>query len=130
MIGLDIDQRNHFRILKAYFNAKAICPGKHIAVVGTAHGFHVRIPTKVKDIWKIHQVRLLLGDCKGRLSFDELKLQMGLFELYDTLFESKKSGEEEWNDEEPINVLAEPLWNDRRPANWRRCILWQRKRQQ
>jgi len=126
-IGIDLDQKNMFRIIKVFFNAKSICPGKHIAVTTTKNGYHVRIPSKIKDTWTIHQIRLLLGDCKGRLSFDELKLQMGLIEIYDTLFESKKSGDDDWADEQPTNVLAEPMWNDRRPAKWRRCIKWQRQ---
>jgi hypothetical protein len=106
-IGIDIDHKNMLRLLKVYFNSRMIA--EPVSVMETKHGFHLRIPKRT-SLWRQIEVRLMLSDCKGRLTFDELKLEMGLIELYDTLFEFKKGKDDRWHSEEPFNVLSEPFW--------------------
>lgn len=107
IIGVDIDSKNQMRLLKVFFNAKMFA--EPVDVKETTHGFHLRIPKRT-SLWRHHEARLMLSDCKGRLAFDELKLDMGLTELYDTLFESKKGEDGKWHSEEPYNILSEPFW--------------------
>jgi hypothetical protein len=127
-IGIDIDHKNQLRLLKVYYNAGMIA--KPVDVKETQHGFHLRIPKRT-SLWRRHEARLMLCDCKGRLAFDELKLGMGLTELYDTLFESKKGEDGKWHSEEPYDVLAEPFWYVRgkllRGKTGRRWSRWQKR---
>jgi hypothetical protein len=95
------------RLLKVYFNSRMIA--EPVGVMETKHGFHLRIPKRT-SLWRQIEVRLMLSDCKGRLAFDEMKIDMGLIELYDTLFEFKKGKDDKWYSEEPFNVLSEPFW--------------------
>lgn len=127
-IGVDIDSKNQMRLLKAYYNAGMIA--KPLDVKETKHGFHLRIPKRT-SLWRAIETRLTLGDCRGRLSFDELKLRMGLAELCDTLFEFKKGKDGKWHSEEPFNALAEPFWYVRgkllRGKTRRRWERWQKR---
>jgi hypothetical protein len=124
-IGIDIDHKNMMRLLKVYFNARMIA--EPVDIRETKHGFHLRIPRRT-SIWRQIEVRLMLSDCKGRLAFDELKLDIGLTELYDTLFEYKKGPDGKWYSEESFNVLSEPFWSVRckllRGKIGRRWVRW------
>lgn len=61
------------------------------------------------------------------MAYDDLKIEMGLFDLFDTLFESKRGKGEKWSDEEPVNPLAEPFWVARMRIKIRRLKAWERK---
>ena len=126
MIGLDLDSKNVFRLLKVYFNSTSIA---RVEVSSTRQGFHLRIRKRV-GIMKQMQIRANLGDCKGRLEFDELKIRAGLFELVDTLFEYKKPEKEKvWTKEESIeNVLATPFWEPRVALKRSRFKKWERRK--
>lgn len=125
MIGLDLDSKNVFGLLKAYFNSASIA---RVEITSTRQGFHLRIRKHV-GIMKQLQIRANLGDCKGRLKFDEMKIRAGLYELVDTLFEFKKTGKDGvWTEEEPIeNVLAPPFWEPRVALKRSRFKKWERK---
>jgi hypothetical protein len=126
MIGLDIDSKNRCRLLKAYLNSASIA---RVEVYSTAHGFHLKI-RKHAGIAKQMQTRLYLGDCKGRLWIDELKIAAGLFELVDTLFEFKKTMQNRgrWNREELIeDMLAPPFWEPHIALKRARWKKWEKK---
>lgn len=127
-IGIDMDHKNTLRLLKTYFNARMIA--EPVGVMETKHGFHLRIPKRA-SLWRQIEVRLMLSDCKGRLAFDELKLDIGLPELYDTLFELKKGRDGKWYSEQSFNALAEPFWYVRskllRGRVGRRWSKWQKR---
>jgi hypothetical protein len=137
MIGLDIDSKNVFNLLKVYFNSASIA---RVEVSSTRQGFHLRIRKRVGTAKQL-QIRANLGDCKGRLEFDEMKLRTGLFELVDTLFEYKKSPTKSrgfrsaqsgkdgvWTKEEPVeNVLAAPFWEPRVALKRSRWKKFERK---
>jgi len=123
MLGIDLDSKNHFRMLKVYFNAKAIVEPD---IKETQHGFHLRLPLDV-DIQDQLTIRHLLSDCKERMAWDEIKLQMGLVELVDTLFEAKQGKDDKcWHHEEPFNPLAQPFWEPRKTIKNRRWKAWLR----
>jgi hypothetical protein len=125
MIGLDIDSKNVFRLLKAYFNSASIA---RVEVSSTHHGFHLRIRKRVERI-KQMQIRATLEDCKGRLEFDEMKVRAGLYELVDTLFEYKKPQKDKvWSKEERVEkVLAPPFWEPRIALKRARWKKWKKK---
>ena len=137
MIGIDIDSKNKFRLLKAYFNSASIA---EVEVTSTFHGFHLRIGKRA-GIDEQMQIRLIIGDCKGRVWIDELKIRAGLFDIIDTLFEFKKTADADgkifsakhkkalgWNREEKVeNVLAPPFWEPRVALKRVRWKKWQKK---
>jgi len=104
-IGLDLDRKNRFELLRRYFNAKNL--GK-VIVTETRHGFHLRIFVE-RDIplEKTLELRRILGDDAERLGYDELKLQVGLEDWIDTLFEVKKDFDGIITFEREINPLLE-----------------------
>lgn len=123
MIGIDLDSRNVFRLLKVYFNAKAIAEPD---IKETQHGFHLRLPLDV-DIQDQLMIRQMLCDDKERIAWDEIKLQMGLVELIDTLFEAKQGKDDKsWHYEEPVNPFSEPFWQARKTINRKRYKAWLR----
>jgi len=111
MIGIDVDTKNGFAILKTYFNAKAF---GRVEVSETIRGVHIRIRSKTKSAWKQMQIRRAAGDCSGRLMYDDLLVAAGVPECVDTLFKYKsKRGGQRMFAEEPMNPLSEPFWQAR-----------------
>jgi len=106
-IGVDLDGKNRFRLLKAYFNALNL---GEVIVSETRRGYHLRILKRV-PVEKALEIRRYLGDDVERLGYDELKLEMGLIEWVDTLFEIKKDVDGKITREKRINPLAEPFWS-------------------
>lgn len=106
VIGLDVDGKNQLRMLEKYFNASKI---GRTEIKETAHGYHIRI-FKRASIRKNIQTRLHLGDCKGRLQFDDIKIYfLKLPEWFDTLFEGKRGRDGKWHFEEDFNPLSLPF---------------------
>jgi hypothetical protein len=116
-IGLDLDGKNRFRLLKAYFNALKL--GK-VNVYETEHGYHLKIEKALSPEENI-QVRMILGDDPERLAYDELKLRLGLTEFIDTLFTAKRHGDGKISREFPINPLSEALFTKYTPRRPRRA---------
>lgn len=125
IVGVDRDRKNRFRLLKAFFNGRLY---GEVDTRETKNGFHLRVKggREFTVVENMH-IRLHLCDCKGRMAYDDLKLEMGLVEMFDTLFESKQGiKDNDWTDEEPINPLAEPFWVARMRLKRRRWNAWQR----
>lgn len=104
-IGIDIDSKNRFRLLKTYFNARYLF-GDKIRVFETNHGYHLRVYVKNKPMPELSLlVRAILGDDPKRLYVDERRLRAEDFEDIDTLFSVKSK-----NQEREINVFSEQFY--------------------
>ena len=102
MITIDIDSKDRANLLATYTKAK-----KHgeTDVTETAHGFHLRIHSRIKDIWEIQRIRKILGDDPKRLEHDEIMIRMGYPELANRLFERKKRlRDRKWIREKPVKM--------------------------
>jgi hypothetical protein len=108
LIGIDVDGKNQLRMLKRYFNAQNI---GRVEIKETQHGFHIRI-FKRASIRQNIQSRLYLGDCIGRLQFDDMKIYfLKLPEWFDTLFEGKRNRGGKWHFEEDFDPLSLPFFS-------------------
>ena len=108
-IGVDLDSKNMFRLLKTYFNGLRF---GRVDVKETRNGFHIRIFTrKTFSIKEKLNIRRLLGDDPERLGWDEIKLIMGAERFIDTLFEVKRINGKVVSREEPFNPLSLPWWS-------------------
>lgn len=122
MIGIDLDNKNQFQLIKTFINASNIAKTE---VSETQRGHHFRIRKRCGLI-KSLMTRYNLGDCKGRQEYDEMKLRIGLPEIFDTLFISKKKREGHWHEEQQTDPLSLPFFS-KMNAHLRRREKWQRK---
>ncbi len=87
-VGIDIDNHSGYELLKTYLNARKY---GRVRTWYTKHGFHLIIYlNKSISIKDTIMLRRILGDDIKRLWFDEIKIELGLTNLIDTLFEWKK----------------------------------------
>lgn len=100
-LGIDLDTKNQFKLLKTYFNAKWIFKGKKIWVYETKKGYHIKVdvPTNVHH-------RCGLGDDPNRIYLSELR--GGVEFADDVLFDVKNGYEAELIDEK--SLLSLPFW--------------------
>lgn len=110
MIGVDLDTKNRFRLLKAYFNARQI---SEPILKETLHGVHMRIPIKT-DVATNLEIRALLGDDPIRMNFDEMKISLNCPEAVDTLFFMKIGRDGKVSYEEDFNIMSEPFWSSKK----------------
>ena len=109
-LTVDLDHASRLRLLSSYFNARHLFPEAPIKVTETGQGHHIRVFQAGIGVEDNLKIRANLGDDKGRLWFDEMRIRIGLVDWVDTLFQAKfKDGK--WSREEPCNVLAEPFWS-------------------
>jgi hypothetical protein len=114
-ISIDLDTKNQFQLLKAYFNLKRLTTQTEVRE--TVHGFHVigRMDNRTGE-QNIH-VRMMLNDCEGRLELDEKRLDAGLDDCIDTLFRYKRIvdrfGKDIIGREEPYDIMSEQFWGFR-----------------
>ena len=117
-IGIDIDHRNQFQLLKTYFNARRF---GDVQVYETHKGYHVIILLDKPLDPKIKlEIRKILGcDDTERIETDEKRLEHGLEECMDVLFNSKylvinsKYGLRfirKISEEYPCNILGVEFW--------------------
>jgi hypothetical protein len=115
VIGIDVDSKNQLGMLKRYFNAQKI---GRVEIKETQHGYHIRIFRRASIRQNI-QTRLRLGDCIGRLQFDDIKIYfLKLPEWFDTLFQAKCTRDDKawnrqgkWHFEEDFNPLSPPFFS-------------------
>lgn len=105
-IGIDIDTKNQFELLKKYFNSRRF---GECETYETLHGFHIHIFVPYRDSEHNMLVRYIIGDCQNRMELDEARLRFGFDGLIDTLFEYKKV-HGVVSREEPFNILSLPFW--------------------
>jgi len=105
-IGVDLDTKNRFNMLKTYFNGLRLGETR---VYETNHGFHVKIE-KLVNVDENMEARRTLGDDIKRLEIDEKKIDIGLFRFVDTLFTHKKYPDGSTSEEVLIDPLAEQFW--------------------
>jgi len=105
-IGIDIDSKNQFEMLKRYFNSKRF--GESL-VYETKHGYHIQIYKKNRTSKENMLIRHILNDCNNRLDLDVGRLNENLDDIIETLFEYKKIDDDE-GVETLINPLSLPFW--------------------
>jgi hypothetical protein len=102
-------------MLEKFFNASNIA---RTEIKETKNGFHIRI-FKRAGIRQNIQIRLHLGDCKGRLQFDDIKIYfLKLASWFDTLFIAKCTrdndawnGQGKWHFEQDFAPLSLPFFS-------------------
>lgn len=70
-IGIDLDSPTQFELLKSYFNAKNMFPGKKIRLYISSGGDGVHI--EIYGVTSNLTIRRCLGDCADRMSYSELR---------------------------------------------------------
>lgn len=105
-VGIDIDTKNQFELLRRYFNSKRF---GDVLVYETLHGYHLHIYRENRSIEDNMQIRMILGDCQNRLDLDEARIRFGLGCITETLFEYKRM-DNEISIEEKIDILNLPFW--------------------
>lgn len=70
-VGIDLDSVSEFKLLKSYFNAKNMFPGKKIRlyISSGGEGYHIEIYGVKSNL----TIRRCLGDCADRMSYSELR---------------------------------------------------------
>jgi hypothetical protein len=106
-ISIDLDTKNQFKLLKAYFNMKRF--SDNVEVKETGKGFHVKGYFENRTPEQNIHIRRMLGDCEGRLELDERRLQVGLGEFIETLFIWKKI-RGKVTMEQDYNIMSEQFW--------------------
>lgn len=106
-LNVDRDNRNRLRLLRTYFNMRYLGLGEP-KCFATRGGFHIKLDTTLSIADNMH-IREHLGDCRGRLSLDDTKIELGLYSMVDTIWEEKRHYDKRWTKEEPITPLAEPF---------------------
>ena len=101
-LGIDLDSKNQFRLLKVYFNAKYVFKNAKIEIFETKHGYHVKVhvPTNIYH-------RCGLGDDPNRIYLSELR--GGIEWADDVMFDCKNGYWVEKIDER--SLLSSPFWN-------------------
>ncbi|MEW5937976.1 MAG: hypothetical protein AB1665_09220 [Candidatus Thermoplasmatota archaeon] len=121
-LGVDLDTKSLLRLLRAYFNARAIC--EDVRVEETARGFHLKLYGLPSNL----EVRLGLGDDFDRVECDRWRLRAGLGHFVDTLFDGKRVGRGPWVKPTPVDPLTPPFWTTIYPKEkLRRLEAWRRR---
>jgi len=70
-VGVDLDSPTEFELLKSYFNAKNMFPGKKIRLYISSGGDGIHI--EVCGVKSNLTIRRILGDCMDRMSYSEFR---------------------------------------------------------
>lgn len=109
IVKLDFDKPTQFILLRAYFTLKYL--GAKVFTFRTNKGWHIYALFD-KEGKSPLDLRRYLGDDEGRIEFDEVREQLGLYDWMDTLFTEKyvvsKQGIKKVHEEMPANPLYEP----------------------
>ena len=86
--GIDLDHRDGYTFTCTLLNAQrfgAVRPEM------TKRGFHLTVTMpEYLSLDKVLNIRRLLGDCEGRLEYDEFRLRVKDYSSFDTLFTEKR----------------------------------------
>ena len=108
-LGIDLDTKNQFKLLKTYFNARWIANklGGKVEVYETNKGYHIKIVGVKTNLFH----RLGLGDDPERIYLSELR--GGYEHADDVLFNLKKLGSKVISREEKLDddwIFRLPFW--------------------
>lgn len=108
-LGIDLDSKNRFRMLKAVINSGKFVG--NVAVEVSGHGYHLKLqlPTLL-DFEENIQYRMILGDDPYRIGADERRHALGV-SFTDVLFDVKFHGGKLVSKPEPINPMAKEWWS-------------------
>lgn len=101
-VGVDLDRKNRFQLLKSYYNAKYLFPHNEIMVYNTNRGYHIEILGIKSNI----EARALLCDDPERIRKSEQRMRIMNRDFDDILFDMKKGFKRE-----QINPLSEAFWD-------------------
>ncbi len=115
IIGVDFDSHNEFKKLKMYFNCQYMSNDDRmqVRISPSGRGLHIRLKQECSLTREVrYDVRMALGDCKGRLVCSARK------QFDDVLFDMKRIKRRghwgAWSCEEAVdsaNVLALPTFS-------------------
>jgi len=97
-IGIDLDSKNRFKLLKGYFNARYLFPNNEVKVYETQHGHHIEILGIMSDL----TARMMLCDDNERIWFSEQRMHIFKRDFDDVLFDTKNGYKRE-----EVNVFSE-----------------------
>lgn len=84
-LGVDLDTKNQFHLLRSYFNARYMFPDKNIVVTESRKGFHI----KVEGIETSIKAREILGDDNARIQISEYRMRGWNVKHQDILYSEK-----------------------------------------
>lgn len=84
-LGIDIDDKNQFHLLRVYFNAKYMFPDKNVIVTETKKGFHVEVEGVETSI----KIREIFGDDSARIQISEYRMRRWNVNHQDILYVEK-----------------------------------------
>lgn len=104
-LGIDIDSKNQFKMLKTYFNAKWLAEnlGGKVELYETSKGYHIRVRGVKTNI----HYRCGLGDDRERIYLSEIR--GGIEHADDVLFQIKWGKENEHKLDDDW-ILRLPFW--------------------
>jgi hypothetical protein len=106
-IGIDIDNKNQFELLKRYFNCRNIF--NKVIVLESLKGYHIHVMLKDRTPETNLHIRDIINDCEGRMSLDYGRYIEGEHDIMETMFFDKRVGKEKGG-ETLINPLRMEWW--------------------
>ena len=85
-ISIDIDSENQFEFLKKYYNLSRF--GK-VKAFKTNKGYHLQLFKPFRTLREDMIIRQIVGDCSGRLEYDEYRISIECPDVVETLFYHK-----------------------------------------
>ena len=116
-IGIDLDSKDQFNLLKTFFNARYMFPDKEIRVYETRSGYHIEILGVKSNL----TARRTLGDDPYRLWFSEERMRIFGKEFDDVLF-NVKNGHKRDDITDEINMLCGAFHGKDVIGGGNRCI--------
>lgn len=87
-VGIDLDSHDGYTFTGTYLNASRLGT---VLAERTRRGFHIHITlSRPMRLDRVLDVRRALGDCAGRLEYDEFRLRVGDYDSFGTLFTWKR----------------------------------------
>jgi len=111
-LGIDLDSKCRWDLLRRYFNLRNAFPNERIIVYETRHGYHIILPDVETDL----ELRQIYGDDTMRIEFEEKRSKAHNRKPQDILFHVKRIVQKgkivSSYTREVINIFAEPFWSN------------------
>ena len=125
-VGADLDEPSQYKLLRVVLNAKNIA--WKIKIMETKNGYHIYLYfTRPLTIEENITIRLYLGDCKGRLLYDEFRPVKWRDTLYQSVRKKPKEKKPRFEVEVDLkNILCLPFFSRVRREIYK--CLWRKRR--
>jgi hypothetical protein len=109
-IGIDLDTKNMFQLLKTYYNMKHLT--NIVQVFETKHGFHILGYFPNIQLDKSMHIRNMLNDCSGRIDLDQQRMLHEFEQTFlDVLFYKKRDLNVKMSEDE-YKIETQPFWGN------------------